>query len=169
MDSILMTAIFAGISTAAWLVPTFLCAVPVLDRAFQAFWDRHRVSQKMRFWVWYLFVNAGSLALWSVITTLFWDVTWVCWVDLGDGAELNPYESDVCDQLTNIWFYAVFVVAAIFVNLYLVVDEQMQVQFATGEDKTQELSNVNTIYPYGTTGATDLEMKPIAPEIISSS
>ncbi|KAJ3099832.1 hypothetical protein HK100_004828 [Physocladia obscura] len=146
MDSIMMTAVSAGLSTFAWFVPTFLCAVPALDRAFQRFFDRIRFVQKSRFWVWFLLVNGGSLCLWTVITTLFWDVTWVCWIDLGDGAELNPYESDVCDQLTNIWFYAVFVVGAIFINLYLVVDEQMKLQFANGEDKEEDLVKLNHVY-----------------------
>ncbi|KAJ3122083.1 hypothetical protein HK100_012133 [Physocladia obscura] len=146
MDSIMMTAVSAGLSTVAWFVPTLLCAVPALDRAFQRFFDRIRFVQKSRFWVWFLLVNGGSFCLWTVITTLFWDVTWVCWIDLGDGAELNPYESDVCDQLTNIWFYSVFVVGAIFINLYLVVDEQMKLQFANGEDKEEDLIKLNHVY-----------------------
>ncbi|KAJ3122082.1 hypothetical protein HK100_012132 [Physocladia obscura] len=111
MDSIMMTAIFVGISTATWLVPTFLCVC------------RHLIGR---------FRHSGT-------------------------AIESPRK---CVSGS---------VAAIFVNLYLVVDEQMQVQFATGEDNTQELLKGNSVYPYGTSGVTDLEMKPIAPGTISSS
>ncbi|KAI9350841.1 hypothetical protein BDR26DRAFT_851619 [Obelidium mucronatum] len=163
--SILMTAIYTGLSTFAWIVPTVLCASQSIDRAHQALWDRLGVNQKKRFWFWFLMINSTSLIMWSVITTLFWDVTWVCWIGRGEGAELNPYEGGLCNQLTNIWFYAIFVVLAVFVNLFLVVDEQLGVQYTKGEDKG-ETDSVSSEYgltsvPYKDLNASSQEKAPI--------
>ncbi|KAJ3016986.1 UNVERIFIED_CONTAM: hypothetical protein HDU68_011917 [Siphonaria sp. JEL0065] len=158
--SILMTAIYSGISTFGWLFPTVFCASKSLDRANQNVWDHLGVKQKARFWFWFLAMNSTSLIMWSVITTLFWDVTWVCWIGKGEGAELNPYEGGLCNQLTNIWFYAIFVVLAIFVNLYLVVDEQLNIHFTKGEDN--EIDEMNLVdHPYKDITATSQESAPI--------
>ncbi|KAJ3018509.1 UNVERIFIED_CONTAM: hypothetical protein HDU68_011129 [Siphonaria sp. JEL0065] len=79
---------------------------------------------------------------------------------MGEGAELNPYEGGLCNQLTNIWFYAIFVVLAIFVNLYLVVDEQLNIQFTKGEDN--EIDEMNLVdHPYKDLSATSQESAPI--------
>ncbi|KAJ3348899.1 hypothetical protein HDU83_000955 [Entophlyctis luteolus] len=149
-DSILLTAIYTGLSTPVWLLASVFCVWKGAYAANERFWDRVKVTRKIRFWWWFLIINATSLAMWAVITTLFWDVTWVCWIGLGSGADLNPYEPDVCDQLTNIWFYAAFVALGVFANLYMIVDDNMKQQFASGEDtevKNTNAKGINFEYP----------------------
>ncbi|KAJ3384940.1 hypothetical protein HDU84_002567 [Entophlyctis sp. JEL0112] len=148
IDSVMMTAIYTGLSAPVWLIASVFCIWKGAYAANESFWDRLKLTKKIRFWWWLLVINGTSLAMWAVITTLFWDVTWICWIGLGSGADLNPYESDVCDQLTNIWFYAAFVVCGVFVNLYLVVDDNMKLQFASGEDtEVKNIENMN--FPKG--------------------
>ncbi|KAI8616489.1 hypothetical protein BC830DRAFT_1117796 [Chytriomyces sp. MP71] len=132
--SIWFTGIYAGLSTIAWIIATLLCASKTLNRANKKWWNWLGVRQKARFWFWFLGINTTSLVCWSVITTLFWDVTWVCWMGKGEGAELNPFQENLCDQLANLWFYAIFLVLALAMNMWLVVDEQLTVQFKIGED-----------------------------------
>ncbi|KAJ3072633.1 hypothetical protein HDU98_003211 [Podochytrium sp. JEL0797] len=169
-NSILMCAVYSGFSTIGWLLPALLCVSKSLDKWNQKCWDTWGLPQKGRFWCWFLGINSTSLACWCVITTLFWDPTWVCWIDLGEGADLNPYKNNLCDQLTNIWFYGVFIVLAIFVNLYLVVDEQLTVQFSKGEDREdvvnmQQTSPYDAAIAYHDEMATDPESMPIRVEV----
>ncbi|KAJ3387172.1 hypothetical protein CcCBS67573_g03538 [Chytriomyces confervae] len=164
MADVWMVAIYSGLSAIWWTYAAVLFAFPAINRMNERFWDRHGMNQKRRFWFWFLFVNALSFSLWSVITTLFWDVTWVCWIGKGQGAELNPFQHNVCDQLTNIWFYAIFNAGAILVNLWLVVDEQLTFEVARKDVRDMSLSASSSSSKleilYSDSTASDLEKKP---------
>ncbi|KAI8616487.1 hypothetical protein BC830DRAFT_196862 [Chytriomyces sp. MP71] len=162
-QSLWMVAVFSLLSVFLWGYPAILCIAPKLSAAHERMLDRIGFTQKARFWVWFLLINSISFALWCVITTLYWDITWVCWIGHKEGAELNPFESNVCDQLTNIWFYAIFNAAAILANLFLVVDEQLNFEVAIGRDveKVMERNSAAAVSWYADTTASDMEKKPI--------
>ncbi|KAJ3400683.1 hypothetical protein CcCBS67573_g05217 [Chytriomyces confervae] len=137
-NSILATFIYLVFSTAIWVYSAIICMFQAVDEGNQSFWDYVGVNQKRRFWFWFLGVNGTSFAMWVVITTLFWDVTWVCWIGKGEGAEINPYSGGVCNQLTNIWFYAIFNVIAVFINFWLVVEDQLVLVERAGVERKAE-------------------------------
>ncbi|KAI8616488.1 hypothetical protein BC830DRAFT_1080568 [Chytriomyces sp. MP71] len=136
MASIMATTIYLIFSTVVWIFSVILCLSPTVNHGHERFWDSIGVNQSMRFWIWFLVINVTCFAMWVVITTLFWDVTWVCWMGKGQGADLNPFQENLCDQLTNIWFYGIFNICAVAGNLWLIVDEQIAVirreSFAAG-------------------------------------
>ncbi|KAJ3072634.1 hypothetical protein HDU98_003212 [Podochytrium sp. JEL0797] len=126
-NSIYFCAVYSGLCTIAYLYPAVLCASKRLTRWHERALDSIGVTQPIRFWIWFLGVNATAFGAWCVISAMFWDPTFVCWDQLGEAPEWNPYLPSECDQLTNIWFYGIFIVFAIFGNLYIVVDEQIQI------------------------------------------
>ncbi|KAJ3082828.1 hypothetical protein HDU99_001469 [Rhizoclosmatium hyalinum] len=94
---------------------TFVAAVFYIWTVLVAGFDR--VSElNMELW--------RRAILWVVVTVLFWDVNWIC-TSKGEGAELIPFGSH-CNQLSSVWWYAIFNAAAIYVNLVIITYEELK-------------------------------------------
>ncbi|KAJ3290422.1 hypothetical protein HDU79_003230 [Rhizoclosmatium sp. JEL0117] len=82
------------------------------------------IKRRGVFWGNFVCVNMSQAILWVVVTVLFWDVNWIC-TSKGEGAELIPFGSH-CNQLSSVWWYAIFNAAAIYVNLVIITYEELK-------------------------------------------
>ncbi|KAJ1539514.1 hypothetical protein HK405_012826, partial [Cladochytrium tenue] len=114
------------LTTPFWVGATIVTLSETANYYNQRFWGQIlRLTRRARFWLWYFLFNVFQLCLWMVILVLFWDSNFICY-KRGDGADLNPFEG-TCDELTNIWFYALFQIAIFLFNCYMVVNDELKV------------------------------------------
>ncbi|KAJ3143829.1 hypothetical protein HK101_003037 [Irineochytrium annulatum] len=127
------TLYLSAISLASWILSTLVAFSPTLDALnLRLFSSVLRLNRRWRFWTWLVY-NVCQLSLWLAVTTLFWDVSFLCWHE-GEWADLDPFRN-TCDELSNIWFYAIFSAGAIALNLVFIVDDE----FAESKRELEEL------------------------------
>ncbi|KAI9324477.1 hypothetical protein BDR26DRAFT_264442 [Obelidium mucronatum] len=152
--SVLFTRYLTIVATVFYLWTLFVLAFDKLGALNAKLW-RAVLGLKRRglFWGSFVFVNMQQSILWVVVSVLFWDVNWIC-TSKGEGAELIPFGVSIdiiylkkgftsffvglkfhhmfillqenCNELSSVWWYAIFNALAIYVNLILIVMEELK-------------------------------------------
>ncbi|KAJ3140886.1 hypothetical protein HK101_003439, partial [Irineochytrium annulatum] len=118
--------VLAAVSLPVWLWATICACSPKVEHWSQRRWERI-TTRRNKFWMWVLSNLAQGIA-WTILTVVFWNPNWIC-TNEGDGAKIWPFWS-TCDEITNIWIYALFNMGAIFFNVIFIVKDELTASIA---------------------------------------
>ncbi|KAJ3159882.1 hypothetical protein HK101_000985 [Irineochytrium annulatum] len=119
--SIQVALYLAALSLPVWIYAT-VCACFKRAQKFSAErWLGWGVDRRGVFWMW-LVSNICQGIMWTVVTVVYWNPNWICTAK-GEGADIYPYKS-TCDEVANIWCYALFNAGAIYLNVVFIVDDE---------------------------------------------